>query len=122
MCEIKMGGIAGRAYYPSKVSQARANSDLRYYQQHIKPQMDKEIDVGELVAKSLDFAKDQSLSMGASLAKSAINKILPGTKDLSFEGAYKAIRDSSANAEAYRMRNNAPGDLTGKAVWSKSKW
>lgn len=107
-----MGGLDGR-------SDALYNSRLRVYQKYYKPIENRNVDVGELVAEAGDVALGQALPGVAGAIKSAVNTVAPITK---LGNMYRAIRDSSENAEKWRMRNNAPGDLTGKAVWSKSRW
>lgn len=98
-----MGGIEGYKYTPSKVAQARANSDLRYYQQYIKPELDKQVDPGRLTFQSLGFAA--GIAKGDPLA--AINYAQKGGEIYDFFDA--------RTFEAKRMANNAPGDLSGMA-------
>ena len=103
---LVMGGIEGRRYYPSKVAQARANSNLRYYQKYIKPELDKQVDPAKLGVQALAFTGGVATSSNPKdwleYAEKAGN-------------IYDQIKYSSEIAEQYRMRNNAPGDLSGMA-------
>ena len=51
MSLIKMGGLEGRAYYG--YNNPLQNTKDRYYQKHVKPVLDKEIDVGGLAAGAI---------------------------------------------------------------------
>ena len=106
-----MGGIEGYRYTPSKVAQARANSDARYYSKNIKPQLDKQVKPGRLLF--------QALGVTAAIAKKSPQNIF----DYAEKGGqlYDLIDKSSENAEAFRMRNNAPGDLSGMAYKGPTK-
>ncbi len=104
MClKIIMGGLEGRIYKPSKVAQARANSDARYYQRYIKPEVDKQVDPGRLTF--------QALGATAAIAKGSPLSIF------SYAEKGGEIYDFLDNRtfEAKRMAGNAPGDLSGKA-------
>lgn len=107
-----MGGIEGRAYYPSKVTQSRINSQLRYYQKYIKPELDKEVDPFKLTVQSIaataGIATSSNPSTWLDYAKQAGDY-------------YDAIKYSSERAQEYRMRNNAPGDLSGMAYKGPTK-
>lgn len=109
-----MGGLEGRAYYPSGGSQARLNSQMRYYQKYIKPIENKNVNVARIGAGALGVAIGGA--MGERNPFELLNKYEQGQQ------IFDIIDKSSENAEAYRMRNNAPGDLSGKAVWSHSKY
>ena len=48
MSLIKMGGLEGRAYYG--YNNPLQNTKDRFYQKYVKPELDKEIDVGGIAA------------------------------------------------------------------------
>jgi hypothetical protein len=97
-----MGGIEGRAYKPSGVTQARINTEMRQYQKYIKPELDKQVDPGRLAFQAVGFT--------AGLAKgdpiSAIKYAEKGGEIYDFL--------DPRTFESRRMAGNAPGDLTGK--------
>ena len=109
-------GIDGKAYRPSNVSQARTNSLQRYYMKYVKPEENKDVDVGRLAVQALDFGAGQALPFWPGIVKSAVNYAVPMTK---FENIYDWA--DPRNYEAQRMANNAPGDLTGKTYKGKTK-
>jgi hypothetical protein len=109
-------GLDGKAYRPSNVSQARTNSLQRYYMKYVKPQENKNVDVGRLTAQALDFSLGQALSFGPGIGKSALNYAVPMTK---FENIYDWA--DPRNYEAQRMAKNAPGDLSGKTYKGPTK-
>ena len=98
-----MGGLEGRVYKPSKVAQARAYSDARYYQKYIKPELDKQVDPGRLAFQALGFSA--GVVKGDPFA--AIDYAKKGGQIYDFL--------DSRTFEAKRMAGNAPGDLSGKA-------
>jgi hypothetical protein len=105
-----MGGIEGRAYKPSALAQSRYNSDLRYYQKYIKPQQDKQIDVGKLTTQALGFSAGIATSYD------------PRTwVDYAEKAGQIYDWADPRNYEAQRMANNAPGDLSGKTYKGPTK-
>lgn len=105
-----MGGIEGRAYNPSQVSQSRYNSQLRYYQKYTKPELDKQIDVGKLAVQSL------GLAAGVATTPNPLTWVDYAEK----AGELYDFMDPRT-FEAKRMAGNAPGDLTGKAYKGPTK-
>ena len=99
-----MGGIEGRAYNLSGVSQARYNSQLRHYQKYVKPELDKQIDVGKLAVQSLGY------SAGVATSANPLTWLDYAEK----AGELYDFMDPRTY-EAKRMAGNAPDDLTGKA-------
>lgn len=106
-----MGGLDGRAYTGSN---DLYNSRMRVYQKYYKPIENRNVNVGRIGAGALGVMIGGA--MGEKNPLALIEKYKQGQQVFDF------IDKSSENAEAWRMRNNAPDDLSGKAVWSHSKW
>lgn len=110
MCLLKMGGIDGRRYYPSKVSQARANTAARQYMKYEKPKQDAQVDVGRLTAQAL----------GATYGIATSYNPLDWINKAETAGDVYDFFDPRT-FEARRMAGNAPGDLSGMAYRGKTR-
>jgi beta-lactamase class A len=122
MSFIKMGGIEGRAY---QSKDPRQGSNLRYYQKYIKPELDKQAPrnaanlLGQGVDKVINYAIGEGTGLGSSTVET-IRSYLP--KEASAQYLFDRAFWDKQDIENFHMRNNAPGDLTGKPVWSKTRY
>lgn len=115
-----MGGIEGRTY---QSRDPMYNTNLRYFQKYIKPEINKQHDVLRDVFTVGDVAVDVALPWQVGIPKLIVNAAAPETHGTAiYDKIQPYINPTKKDIENWHMRNNKPGDLTGKPVWSKTRY
>lgn len=113
-----MGGLDGRAYTGSR--DPWYNTNLRYYQKHIKPRLDSQIQKDEVAVEAAEIAGDIALGLSPlwplAIAKTIVNAVVPETRA---SNVYSNIKASTSYVPP---KNKDPMDISGRPVYSKTYW
>lgn len=104
-----MGGLEGRAYSGS--NDPWTNTKLRYYRDYVKPEIDKQERGGQIFG-ALGSA------YGLLTGQNPFKMYKKGAE--SYEPVRQILAPTKEDITRFHTRNNAPDDLSGTPVWSKT--